>query len=139
MVGKILGGGAIAPPPCPPLFLRPCLYMFFVPPNMIHIYHVYSSLIHCSARHRPDCANSSSQCGKYVNYAHTMRKLCSNSSCQFVSMWTLIGTYSCTRLELFVNNAWTSREQCGNLPVRVPKMARLTTTKSWPKVVQVSN
>ena len=92
-----------------------------------------------SARHRPDCANSSSQCGKYVNYAHTMRKLCVNSSCEFVSMWTLIDTYSCTRLELFVNNAWTSREQCGNLPVRVPKMARLSTTKSWPKDVQVSN
>ena len=98
------------------------------------LYGVYKSV-----RHRPDCANSSSQCGKYVNYAQTMCKPCVNSSCQFVSMWTLIGTHSCTRLDLFVNNAWTSREQCSSLPVRVPKMARLATTKSWPKVVQVSN
>ena len=33
-----------------------------------------------------------------VNYAQTMREL-------VVPMWTLIGTLSCTRLELFVNYA----------------------------------
>ena len=67
-----------------------------------------------------------------ANYVQTMREL-------VVPMWTLIGTQSCTSRELFVNYAWTSREQCDSFPVRVPKMARLTTTKSWPKVVQVSN
>ena len=58
-----------------------------------------------SARHRPDCKNSSCQCGKCVNYAQTMRKLCVNSSCQFVSMWTLMGTHSCTRRKLVVSYA----------------------------------
>ena len=108
---------------------------------------MYSSLIHWFERQRSYMACPS----RYVTVriaqtrranagnTQTMCKLCVNSSCQFVSMWTLIGTHSCTRLELFVNNAWTSREQCGSLPVRVLKLARLATTKSWPKVVQVSN
>ena len=35
-----------------------------------------------SVRHRPNCANLSCLCGKSVNYAQTMCKLCVNSSCQ---------------------------------------------------------
>ena len=35
-----------------------------------------------SVRHRPNCANSSCQCGKSVRYAQTICKLCVNSSCQ---------------------------------------------------------
>ena len=85
-----------------------------------------------SVRHRPNCANSSCQCGKSVKYAQTMREL-------VVPMRKLIGTHSCARRELFVNYACTRREQSGSLPVPVPKIARLATTKSWPKVVQVSN
>ena len=34
-----------------------------------------------SVRHRPNCAKLC-QCGKSVNYAQTMCKLCVNSSCQ---------------------------------------------------------
>ena len=76
-----------------------------------------------SVRHRPNCANSSCQCGKSVKYAQTTREL-------VVPMRTLISTHSGARRELFVNYACTRREQCGSPPVRVPKMARLATTKS---------
>ena len=49
----------------------------------IYIYiYIYSSLIHWyMVRHRPNCANLSCLCGKSVNYAQTMCKLCVNSSC----------------------------------------------------------
>ena len=73
---------------------------------------MYSSLIHWFERHRSHMACPSRQGTVRIEQTRranagstqTMRNLCVNSSCQFVSMWTLIGTHSCTRLELFVNN-----------------------------------
>ena len=38
-----------------------------------------------------------------------------------VPMWTLIGKHSCTRRELVVKYAWTSREQCGSPPSSCPQ------------------
>ena len=67
---------------------------------------MYSSLIHWYRRPPFNMACQIVQTCRAnvrcVNYAQTMRKLCVNSSCKFMSIWTLMGMHSCTHRELVV-------------------------------------